>query len=76
LSNFQTIGQDQKHLKMLLSTNNQTNQTTLTALYWGNGGLSENLFPNMDLAIAGKLEINEWRGRKQVQIIIKDIQIS
>ncbi len=73
LSNFQTIGQDQKHLKLLLSDGNEVNPRTFTALYWGNGGLAEHLVPNMDIAIAGKLELNEWRGRRQVQVVLKDI---
>lgn len=74
LISYQTIGQNQKHLKLLLGSAGKEEIKPITALYWGNGHLTEHLEQEMELAVAARIEINEWRGRKSVQLVVRDIQ--
>lgn len=65
------IGSDQKHLK-IVGRVDQTN--SLDFLYWRHGQLAEKIKPQDKIKIAGVLEINEWNGRRSVQVRVEDLQ--
>mgnify|MGYP003644120600 CR=1 FL=1 len=62
------------HLKVYLSDG----ATTIIALRWnGVGGKTEERFRQsvgMDLSLLGELEVNEYRGKKDLQIKLKDFE--
>lgn len=63
-----TMGRESKHLKLQL-------ESQLTAIGWSMGEHASELKPQTIVDIAGVLGINEWKGRKSIQLILKDIQV-
>lgn len=64
------IGQGEKHLKLALTDKN------IAALHWNNGHLVADISNDMQIHVAGSLNVNEWNGHQSPQIIIKDIDFS
>jgi single-stranded-DNA-specific exonuclease len=69
-----TMGNQQQHLKLILK--DAGSDAKLTVLAWGKGELAESLEVGMLVNAACVLQINEWRDRKSVQAIMKDMQFA
>ena len=67
----QKIGKDQNHLR--LSLKNIGHQ--LTALYFNQGELGDELSKGVKLSLLGELSLNEWRGFLKPQITVSDLRI-
>lgn len=63
------IGQDGKHLKLVLE---DERRATLDAIAFRMGDLAKTLGERVDIAYG--LELNEFNGRKSLQLTVKDIQ--
>ncbi len=67
-----SMGSDRQHLKLQLRDGEGH---VLTAVYWRQGVLA-NIFAEGDLVrVAGRLELNEWKHRQTVQLVLQDIQL-
>ena len=74
------MGKEGKHLKMIImpaegDASKNTNHAVrpLTVLGWGMGEKAADLAPNTIIDIAGLLDCNEWKGRRSVQMVAKNI---
>jgi len=67
------MGADDQHLKIIGKGDDGV--TPINFLFWRRGSLAEKIAPGDKINVAGILEINEWRGKKSVQIRVKDIEI-
>jgi len=69
------MGKERKHLKLTVSEEYKQNSstTTLDCIAFSKGHLEEKLQKNTRIDIAGCLSINEWKGRKNVQMVVKDV---
>jgi single-stranded-DNA-specific exonuclease len=70
----QTVGSDHQHLKLTVESEN--GRIRLPALAWGKGEAAAQLSAGAVVHLAGMMEVNEWRDRKTLQIILKDIQMN
>lgn len=66
-----SIGKERKHLKLTIGLNG----LTLDCIAFGKGHLEEQFHNIQTINIAGTLGINEWNGRKSVQMVVKDLSI-
>ncbi|MBM7554651.1 single-stranded-DNA-specific exonuclease RecJ [Thalassobacillus pellis] len=66
------IGSKQNHLKLQFSKEG----TMLDGIAFGMGELFGEISPHANLEAIGELGINEWNGRKKIQLMIKDIRVS
>lgn len=73
LLDAQTIGKDSKHLKLFVSTGDP--DSPLEVMFWRKGFLAEKLPQSGAISIAAKLDINEWRGRRKLQLIAEDVRV-
>lgn len=73
LRDVMTLGNNQQHLKLVLA---DSAGKCVTGLFWKRGELITELRVGQHYSIAAKLEMNEWRGKQQVQVIIADIKES
>lgn len=64
------VGKDQSHLKMAVSDG----QLTFDAIAFRLGDWADDMPPRIDLLY--RFEVNEFRGRKTLQLNVKDIQAS
>ena len=67
LTDVKQIGQNQAHLKM-------TVQNTLNALMWNEGARISGLPVGSQVNLAGTLQLNEWNGNVQPQMIVRHIK--
>ncbi len=58
-----------RHLRLRLVAKGPT----LEAVWWQHGEFYENLHLGDNIALLGKLELNEWNGTKKLQINVEDI---
>lgn len=68
-----TMGANKQHLKVV--GKGEDGVTPINFIFWRKGNLAEKIIPGNKVDIAGILEINEWRGKKNVQIRVKNIII-
>jgi len=68
----QTMGKTNKHLRLLLS--HPDLDKPLSAIFWNKADLAEQLKLGAPIEIASVIEINEWKGRKNLQLRLKDIK--
>lgn len=71
-SEIRQIGSQQNHLKMKL----QRGKATLDGIGFGLGDLYYQIAPQSCLEAVGELDINEWNGKKKLQLLIRDIAVS
>ncbi|OGM30116.1 single-stranded-DNA-specific exonuclease RecJ [Candidatus Woesebacteria bacterium RIFCSPHIGHO2_01_FULL_41_10] len=71
LFDAKTVGKDMSHLKMRLG--NSTSQ--LDAIGFGMGEYLPMIRNKKDLSCLATLEVNEWNGKKNIQLVVKDIAI-
>lgn len=69
VAGVQTIGKQAQHLKLLLKIGDKQ----IEGLAWGRGEDSTQLKANQVISAAVSLGINEWKNKKKLQMIIKDI---
>ena len=69
IAGVQTIGRQAQHLKLLLKIGDRV----YDALAWGKGEQLSEFRANQVVSVAATLGINEWKNRKKVQLIVKDI---
>lgn len=67
---FQTLGQEEKHLKLILGQGDKMFQ----AIGFGKGYLSDYLVAGEEVVVAGELMKNEFQNTITLQLSIKDIQ--
>ncbi|WP_173916037.1 single-stranded-DNA-specific exonuclease RecJ [Halobacillus sp. Marseille-Q1614] len=66
------IGSRQNHLKMQFVKE----KAKLDGIGFGMGELYHKIGSSSEVEVVGELSINEWNGRKNPQIMIKDLQVS
>lgn len=66
-----SIGQTGKHLKLILDTNGSE---PLSCIGWNLGQKRSEIKTGSRIDIAGTLECNEWKNRKNLQMILKDVE--
>jgi len=65
------IGQDKRHIKIQFIQDQQR----LEAIGFRYGNLFPFIFPQQEIELVGKLQINEWNGNRTIQMIIEDLAI-
>ncbi|MFD2926077.1 single-stranded-DNA-specific exonuclease RecJ [Halobacillus naozhouensis] len=65
------IGSRKNHLKVLF----QDNSARLDGIAFGMGDMYPHISPHAELEVVGELGINEWNGKKNAQIMVKDLQV-
>lgn len=68
-----TMGSDDQHLKIV--ARGKAGGQSLDFLYWRQGELAEKIKPQAVIELAGVMEINEWQGRRSVQVRIEDLKL-
>ncbi|MBP7774182.1 single-stranded-DNA-specific exonuclease RecJ [Candidatus Woesebacteria bacterium] len=66
------LGKNQQHLKLILSST-KTGES-YTALWWGAGHQLDTWSPGKLVNVVAQLAINEWKGKKTLQLILKVVQ--
>lgn len=68
-----TMGQEHQHLKLSIVSGKEN----LTVVAFGQGNLATLLSaPTGQVNLAVKVSLNEWRGKKSVQLMLEDLQIN
>ncbi|HAN09966.1 MAG TPA: single-stranded-DNA-specific exonuclease RecJ [Clostridiales bacterium] len=70
IENFKLLGKESNHLKLKIRQNN----VIMDAMMFNSSEYFEKLDNEMDIIIAGNLQINEWNGNITPQIMVKDIK--
>jgi single-stranded-DNA-specific exonuclease len=70
---LKAIGQDNKHLKLILSSSSSTK--AISAIGFGFGNLFTHMTQGGQIDLAYTLDLNQWNGKKELQLKIKDIVI-
>ncbi|GEN51958.1 single-stranded-DNA-specific exonuclease RecJ [Halobacillus faecis] len=65
------IGSKKNHLKFQF----QSQQSRLDGIAFGMGDLYQQISPQAALDVVGELGVNEWNGRKNLQVMIKDLRV-
>ena len=68
---LRAVGGD-KHLKLVLDGG--SGKPVMDAIAFGHGDRLPSLAKGMRLDVVGELTINEWNGRRQLQIMVKDFR--
>ncbi len=71
ITNILSLGNSKQHLKLHLEGENKS----LEALFFRMGNLIKDIAPYSHAQLLGELTINEWQGKMNPQVIIKDIHI-
>ncbi len=66
------IGQDGKHLKLQLQVAQHPEQQ-FTALAWNKAKLADEFLVGQIVNLAAVLQMNEWKSRQSLQLIVKDL---
>ncbi|MCR1879148.1 single-stranded-DNA-specific exonuclease RecJ [Limosilactobacillus reuteri] len=67
-----TMGQEHQHLKFSIVSGKEN----LTVVAFGQGNLATLLSAPGQVNLAVKVSLNEWRGKKSVQLMLEDLQIN
>jgi single-stranded-DNA-specific exonuclease len=76
--NATRMGKEEKHLRlgvMLDATDASAHTQIFSAVGWGLGELESQLPPNATIHLAATIEINEWKGKQKIQLMVKDVEI-
>ena len=68
--NAKKVGQDQKHLKLDIVTQDKP----ISAIGFNFGSKIEKLYNGNEIDICYSINENEWNGKRQLQLLIKDIK--
>lgn len=66
----EVLGKERQHLKLQLSA--ETGDT-YTALWWKAGHQQQEFLPGTIVSAVTQLDVNVWKGRQTVQLILKDL---
>ncbi|MDP4095200.1 single-stranded-DNA-specific exonuclease RecJ [Paenibacillus sp. P96] len=66
------MGKEKNHLKLVL----EQDGSTLDVVAFGRGELADFLQPGSLVDVLGELSINEWNGKRSLQLMLQDIQIT
>ncbi|MBP7842680.1 single-stranded-DNA-specific exonuclease RecJ [Candidatus Woesebacteria bacterium] len=70
-----SIGKEQEHIKLkVIDAVSSDGAISFDCLGWRMGNLMNELKVADTIAIAGTVDINEWRDKKYPQVVLKDIQ--
>ncbi len=73
----QTMGKMQEHLKLVVgqpgSANPGVSASTIEVVGWRLAHKAGELKTGQVVDLAGSLELNEWRGKAKVQVVLKDL---
>lgn len=67
-----TMGDQHQHLKLVVAGSDSVQP--ITCLGWGMGKYASTLVVGQSLDVAGQLELNHWRNRQSVQLVLKDFR--
>jgi len=67
------MGKDNRHLKLVVE--NPESGVLIDTIGWGQGKIAAHLTPGQILSLAGHVEINDYKGRRTVQMIVKDVEV-
>lgn len=74
-----SVGNGARHLKVTVQAIDAENPnlavTPITALWWRQGDRVREFQKGQQVSLAAELDLNIWRGRRQVQLIVKDALI-
>ena len=70
VTRYTTLGRDNAHLKIQFELDGQQ----VTAVQWRAAERSHELVSTREIDIVGHLEINAWKGRETLQMLIKDFR--
>ncbi|WP_138415595.1 single-stranded-DNA-specific exonuclease RecJ [Aquibacillus sediminis] len=71
-SEVRQIGSQKNHLKL----NFHQDGSSLDCIGFGMGGLYDYLSPQSTFDAVGELGINEWNGKKKIQLMLKDLAVN
>lgn len=74
ISDVKPIGRESRHLKFVLS--NATAASQITVLFWNRGDRILEFTLGSMIDFIGQLQINEWKGNKKIQIVMRDYRLS
>lgn len=74
IANMTRMGQDGKHLKIQFRAEGVNYNNMIDALWWNQGEFADTLASFSSLDVCYTMEINEFRGERKIQFIIKDIK--
>jgi len=69
------IGKEGRHLKLEVAYQTAAQQVTLSCIGWGFGKLVKELHSGKKVQLAGCLQVNEWKSRKSLQLLLKDVKL-
>lgn len=72
LADARIVGRDGKHLKLKL----KASDVSIEAIGFGFGSLYDRLDPFQHLDVAFTIDMNEWNGKRSLQLKIKDIHLN
>ncbi len=68
-----TLGLENKHLKLKV-TQQESGNKPLEAIAFGFGSYSPQIRPGLPIDLAYHIDINEWNGKKTVQLKVRDLK--
>ncbi|EKN64188.1 single-stranded-DNA-specific exonuclease RecJ [Neobacillus bataviensis LMG 21833] len=71
LANMRKIGNEQKHLKVIVNDGS----ANLDGIGFGLGALADQISPASKISLIGELSINEWNNIRKPQIFIHDLMV-
>ena len=73
-----TVGKEQQHLRMTVEFDGaaQAHVSPVVCMAWQKGSLAADLNRGQPIQLAGQLQLNEWKGRRSLQILLKDWLVS
>lgn len=69
------LGKESKHLKLQLGIEMGLTTLNVTCIAWGLGKLAKELPAGTPIEVAGTLSINEWKNKRSLQLMLKDVRM-
>lgn len=69
-----TMGKEHQHLKLIIEPADFT-ADPIDALWWRHGEDATQFSSGQVIACAGYLECSSWKGKKRMQLVLKDVQL-
>ncbi|AYC30795.1 single-stranded-DNA-specific exonuclease RecJ [Paenisporosarcina cavernae] len=70
VASIRKIGSTSQHVKMVV----ESNGATLDCIAFFKSYLADELYPETKISLIGDLQINEWNGKKNAQLLVKDVK--
>lgn len=75
LGEVRRMGRDRRHAKLALQADG-AEKSTVEALLFGQGELTDQLATTDTVDLVGELSINEWNGMQKPQVIVRDLRVN